>query len=95
MRPTYRSLNKQLTLCGSDRQLLLAGLFVGFGLFATFSSITVGVVTFLCFAALGWLKARDPILLRLLFNAGKFHNQYDPAIRRPFPVVIYGSNNTL
>jgi type IV secretory pathway TrbD component len=94
MRPTYRVLNKHLTLCGADRQLFLSGLFVGFGLFATFSSVIVGAVTFLCFTALGWLKARDPIMLRMLFNPGKFRNQYDPAIRRPFPVVIYG-NHTL
>lgn len=94
MRPTYRVLNKHLTLCGADRRLFLSGLFVGFGLFATFSSVIVGAVTFLCFAALGWLQARDPIVLRLVFNPGKFRNQYDPAIRRPFPVVIYG-NHTL
>lgn len=95
MRSTFRSLNKTLTLCGCERRLFLCGLFVGFGLFATFGSIVVGFVAFGIFAFLGYLKARDPILLRLIFNPGKFKRQYDPAIRRPFPVILYGSTDTI
>lgn len=95
MRSTFRSLNKTLTLCGCERRLFLCGMFVGFGLFATFGSLTVGAVTILIFLFLGRLKARDPILLRLLFNPGKFKRQYDPAIRRPFPVILYGSTNAI
>jgi hypothetical protein len=91
MRPTFRSLNKTLTICGCERRLWLAGLFIGLGMFMTFGSIMVGIITFLCFVSLGWLKAHDPIMLRLIFNPGKFRNQYDPAIRRPFMVVFYGN----
>jgi hypothetical protein len=93
MRPTYRTLNKHLTLCGCDRQLFLCGLFIGLGLFLTFSSLIVGGVSFFCFAALGWFRARDPVLLRLLFNPGRFKGWYDPGIRRPFPVVIYADHS--
>ncbi len=89
MRPTYRSLNKSLTLMGCDRQLVIAGMFTGFGLFVTVSSITVGLTTFFVFAALGRYKANDPARLRLLFNSGGARNQYDAAIRRPFPVSFY------
>ena len=95
MRATFRSLNRTLTLCGCERRLFLCGLFVGMGQFATFGSILVGFVTFACFAALGFFKARDPILLQLIFNPGKWKAQYHPAVRRPFPVVIHGGNNTL
>jgi len=89
MRSTYRTLNKHLTLCGCDRQLFLCGLFTGLGLFLTFSSLVVGVVSFACFAGLGWFRAQDPVLLRLIFNPSRFRTWYDPAVRRPFPIVIY------
>lgn len=95
MRSTYRSLNKHLTLCGCDRQLFICGLFVGLGLFLTFSSIVVGLVTFACFGVLGWFRAQDPILLRLLFNPGRFKSQYDPAVREPFPVAIHDHHTRL
>ena len=90
MRPTYRVLNKHLTLMGCDRQLMIAAMFVGFGLFVTLSSISVGLVTFGCFAGLGRYKAKDPATLRLLFNPGGHRNQYDAAIHRPFPVRFHG-----
>lgn len=95
MRPTYRSLNKHLTLLGCDRQLMIAAMFVGFGLFVTLSSITVGMVTFFCFAALGRFKAKDPATLRLLFNPGGSRNRYDPAIRQPFPVAFLHDDETV
>ncbi len=87
MRPTYRSLNKHLTLLGCDRQLMIAAMFVGFGLFVTLSSITVGLVTFGIFAVMGRFKAKDPATLRLLMNPGGARNQYDPAKLKPFEVI--------
>ena len=89
MRPTFRSINKTLTLLGCDRQLMIAGMFVGFGLFVALSSVVVGLVTFGCFFVLGRHKAKDPAALRLLFNPGGARNRYDPAIRRPFPVRFH------
>ena len=68
MRPTYRSLNKHLTLMGCDRQLMIAAMFVGFGLFVTLSSVTVGLVTFGCFAVLGRFKAKDPAHVAACFS---------------------------
>ena len=91
MRPTYRVLNKHLTLMGCDRQLMIAAMFIGFGLFVTLSSIAVGLVTFGCFAVLGHYKAKDPATLRLLFNPGGHRNHYDAAIQQPFPVRFYGA----
>lgn len=89
MRPTYRSLNKQLTLMGCDRQMMIAAMFVGVGLLIALSSVTVGLVTFFCFAGLGRAKAKDPATLRLIFNPGGARNQYDAAIVRPFPVLFF------
>lgn len=95
MQRTYRSLNKLLTICGCERRLFLCGMFVGLGLFMATSSIIVGLTTFICVAVFGYYTAQDPIMLRILFNPGKFRNQYDPAIRKPFPVVFYGPRNSL
>jgi hypothetical protein len=88
MHRSYRCLNKPLTLCGCDRQLFICGLFVALGLFMTFTSLVVGFTTFFCFASLGWYKAIDPAKMRLIFNAGRFRNQYDAAIRRPRTVLL-------
>ena len=95
MHPVYRSLNKHLTLLGCDRQLMIAAMFVAFGLFVTTSSIVVGLATFFCFAGLGWFKAKDPAALRLLFNASGHRNRYDPGTRRPFAVTYHADNKTL
>jgi type IV secretory pathway TrbD component len=92
MRPTYRVLNKHLTLCGCDRQLFIAGLFAGFGLFATLTSLTAGLVTFACFVTLGRLKAKDVTAFRVMFNPGGHKNRYDAAIRHPFPVTYHAQN---
>jgi hypothetical protein len=86
MRPTYRVLNKPLTLLGCDRRLMIAGMFIGLGLFLTTGSVIVGSLTFFCFAGLGWVMAKDPTALRLLFNASSHRNRYDPATRKPFHV---------
>lgn len=85
--PTYRALNRTLTLCGCERRLFLCAMFIGLGMFLTFKSIIAGLMVFLCFAVLGYFSAKDPTTLRLLFNASRYRNQYDPGIRRPFPVV--------
>jgi hypothetical protein len=94
MRPTYRTLNKHLTLLGCDRQLMIAAMFVGFGLFVTTSSVLVGFLTFICFAGLGWFKAKDPAALKLLFNASTHRNRYDPTAREPFQVT-YANDTSL
>ncbi len=89
MRPTYRALNKILTLMGCDRRFVLCGMFIAFGLFMATSVILVGLVTFGCFAVLGRYMAKDPAALRLLFNSGSARNRYDAAIFRPFPVSFH------
>ncbi len=89
MHPTFRSINKHLTLLGCDRRLILSGMFIGGGIGASVGSVVVGMVTFACFAALGRFKTKDPIALRLLFNPGAHLTRYDPANLRPFHVVFY------
>lgn len=90
MKPTYRSLNKRMLICGCDRSLFLSGLFVGVGLFMTLGNFTFGLIIFAAFVALGWCQAQDPVLLRLLLSPGRHRAQYDPAKYEPFPVIIDG-----
>ncbi len=92
MTPTYRSLNKVMTLAGCDRRLFLSGLFVGLGMLLCFASLTFGLVIFATFAVLGWFHAKDPVVLRAVINAGRQRAEYDAAKPDPFP-VIYGDYN--
>lgn len=87
MRPTYRVLNKQLTLMGCDRQVFICGLMIGAGFLMALGSIVTGGIAFGCFVFLGWLKAKDPVSMRLMFNPGKFRPHYDAGVREPFLVI--------
>jgi type IV secretory pathway TrbD component len=90
VKPTYRSLNKRLVLCGCDRRLFLSGLFVGVSMLMLFGSFTFGLIIFAVFATAGWFQARDPVLLRLLLRFGQ-RARFDPAKFESFPVMFYGN----
>ena len=90
MKPTYRVLNKTLTIAGCDRQVFISGMMIGVGFFMTFGSIIVGVLVFGFFAFLAWLRAKDPVRIGLLFNGGKYRAHYDAAVREPFRLLHQG-----
>jgi hypothetical protein len=90
MRPTYRVLNKHLTIMGCDRQLAISAIFIGGGFLMALGSVVTGLVVFGCFAGLGYLKAKDPVGMRLLLNPGKFAAHYDAAVSDPFVLIIAG-----
>ena len=92
MKPTFRSLNKRLVLCGCDRRLFLSGLFAGVSMLMLFGSLTFGVVIFSVFATAGWFQARDPVLLRLLLRFGRQPAHFDAAKFQPFPVIFYAAD---
>ena len=50
---------------GCDRQMMIAAMFVGFGLFVALSSVTVGLVTFFCFSGLAGAKPKTRRLFGL------------------------------
>ena len=90
MRPTYRVLNKHLTIMGCDRSLAICALFIGGGFFFALGSIVSGLAAFACFAGLGWMRAQDPVGMRLMFNASKYAAHYDPAVKQPFALIYAG-----
>jgi type IV secretory pathway TrbD component len=80
--PTYRSLNKQLTILGVERKLFFSAMVVGAATFNFFGSLLGGFVMFaVLFLAARLATARDPQLIRILLNASKFRTRYDPAKR--------------
>ena len=91
MKPTYRILNKQLTIAGCDRPLFICALTIGGGIFMALQSVVVAATVFGCFAVMGWLRVKDPVAMRLLFNSGKFQPHYDAGVREPFLVIPKGA----
>lgn len=75
----YTSINRPLTIWGADRRFFFFALIIGAGAFNFFGSLLLGLVMFVVLYALArWAMAVDPQLPRILFNAGRFHRQYDP-----------------
>ena len=81
MQPTYRVMNKRLMLCGCDRQVFLAGLFSGAGLFNATDSPLVGFITIAIFTVVAYFHAKDPTALRIFLNSRRYKAMYDPAKR--------------
>lgn len=88
MTPTYRVLNKRMVICGCDRRFFLSGLFTGVSFLMALGAFLVGVIIFAVFLVMGFVYARDPVMLRLLLAPRRQARQYDPAKLKPFTVVI-------
>lgn len=87
-KPTYRVLNKHLTIMGIDRQLMILAIFIGGGFVMALGSIITGLVVFGVFAGLGWMKAQDPIGMQLAMSRPPAH--FDPALKQPFVLIHAG-----
>jgi type IV secretory pathway TrbD component len=83
--PVYRSLNKPLTIWGTERKLFFLALIMGSATFNFFGSLVSGIVMFLVLYFFArWATATDPQILRILLNSSKFRLRYDPAKRADF-----------
>jgi type IV secretory pathway TrbD component len=89
LHPTYRSLNKPLTIAGAERQLFFLALIMGGATFNLFGSLLGGFVMFLALYLLArWATITDPQILRILLNSSKFKPRYDPAKCEAFKLAI-------
>ena len=80
MRPVYRTLNKPLTILGADRKLFFLAAIMGAATFNFFGSLLGGLLMFgALYVAARLATARDPQLLRILFNSTRFRDRYDSA----------------
>ena len=76
----YKSMNKPLTIAGSERSLFFLALVMGSATFNFFGSLLGGIVMFVAlFFFARWATAADPQILRILLNSAKFKTHYDPA----------------
>jgi type IV secretory pathway TrbD component len=77
--PVYRAINRPLTILGAERRLFFAALVLGGAVFNLFGSLFSGIVMFaVLLVPAQWATRRDPQILRILLNSGKFRKQYDP-----------------
>ena len=80
--PVYRSINKPLTIWGTERRLFFLAAMTGAATFNFFGSLFGGLLMFaVLFAAARWATATDPQLLRIVLNSARLKAQYDPAKR--------------
>jgi type IV secretory pathway TrbD component len=90
MHPAYRAINKPLTIWGAERRLFFLALVMGAATFNFFGSLFSGILMFLSlYLAARWATKVDPQILRILLNATKFRNQYDPGKREPFEIEVH------
>ena len=91
--PVYRVINKPLTIMGAERRLFFLSLVVGAGTFTFFSSLLRGILMFFVLYLFSlWATRRDPQLLRIILNATKFKERYDPGKREEF--IMYQVRST-
>ena len=80
LQPVYTSINKPLTIGGTERRLFLVALVLGAGTFTFFGSLLAGVVMFLAlYLAARWMTAHDPQWLRIVLRSAAAPVRYDSA----------------
>jgi type IV secretory pathway TrbD component len=85
--PTYRSLNRPLTILGAERKLFFFALVMGACVFNLFNSLTGGLgMFFALYLFARWATETDPQILRFLLNSSKIRAQYDPMKFTPVEV---------
>lgn len=90
--PVFRSLNRPLTVLGTERKLFFFALMMGAGVFNLLKTFLGGILMFLALYALGrWATRTDPQILRFLLNSAKTKTQYDPM--KFTPVEVKSLNN--
>jgi hypothetical protein len=76
----YASINKPLTVGGTERRLFLVALVLGAGTFTFFGSLLAGVVMFLAlYCAARWVTAHDRQWLKIVLRAAAAPVRYDSA----------------
>ncbi len=87
--PVYKTINNPLTIMGAARDLFFMAAMLGAAVFNLFSSLLGGIVVFLVMHLLArYATQKDPQIIRILLNSGKFKSQYDPVKFSDERVVI-------
>ncbi len=87
--PVYKTINNPLTILGAARDLFFMAAMLGAAVFNLFSSLLGGIVVFVVMHLLArYATQKDPQIIRILLNSGKFKRQYDPVKFSDERVVI-------
>ena len=79
LQPVYASVNRPLTIGGTDRRLFFVAVVVGGATFTFFGSLLAGLVMFLTlYLAARWITQRDPQLIRIILRGATARRRYDP-----------------
>jgi type IV secretory pathway TrbD component len=82
-----RSVSRSLTILGAERKLFFFAMCVGAATFNLLASLRGGLLMFLTlYFAARWATETDPQILKVLLNAAKVRNQYDPAKFSPVSI---------
>jgi len=75
----YKAIGKPLTIMGAARDLFFLSAMLGAVVFNLFNSFLGGLVLFLIMLlAARYATQKDPQIIRILLNSGRFKRQYDP-----------------
>lgn len=86
----YKAINKPLTILGAARDLFFLSAMLGAVVFNLFNSLFGGLALFLVtLLAARFATQKDPQIIRILLNSGKFKRQYDPVKFTNEKVVIH------
>ena len=86
-----RSLSRPLTILGAERKLFFFAMCLGAATFNLLASLLGGILMFLLLYLLArWATQTDPQILKVLLNAAKVSNQYDPAKFSPIAIRRIG-----
>jgi type IV secretory pathway TrbD component len=80
-----KSINRPLTIWGTERRLFFLAVIMGAATFNFFASLVSGLLMFFALYAFArWATARDLQMLRVLLNSSRFRTHYDPFRRAVF-----------
>ena len=89
--PLFRSLNRPLTILGTERKLFFFALIMGACVFNLFSSLLGALgMFFALYLFARWATRTDPQILRFLLNSTKIRTRYDPTKFEPIEVRRVG-----
>ncbi len=89
--PTFKTMNRPLTILGAERRLFFVALVSGAAIFTLMHSLLGGIGLFVVsyFASRKATKY-DIEILRVLLNSSKFRRRYDPMQWEPTEIRIAG-----
>lgn len=87
--PVFKTMNRPLTILGTERRLFFVALISGGATFSLLHSLLGGVLLFIAGVIVArWATKYDVEILRVLFNSGHFRRRYDPMKWHPGEVQI-------